>query len=104
MVSPRSTILIENPAALIDASVDKHHTREPAAALVAFLRSKPAQEVFARHGLRSVDAEVAAAHAEQYPPVQDLFTVEFFGGWKAAVPAVFGENGVYSVAIGELQK
>ena len=104
MIIPRSTILIENPAALIDASVDKHGTRDATAGLIAFLRGREAQEVFARHGLRSVDPGVAAAHAAQYPPVQDLFTVEFFGGWRAAVPAIFGERGVYSVAIGELQQ
>jgi len=104
MVIPRSTILIENPAALIDASVDKHKTREATAALVSFLRGREAQEVFARHGLRSVDPQVAAAHAAQYPAVEDLFTIEHFGGWKAAVPAIFGEQGTYSRAINELQK
>ena len=104
MVIPRSTILIENPAALIDASVDKHKTREATAALVAFLRGPEAQEIFARHGLRSVDAQVAAAHAARYPPVEDLFTIEHFGGWREAVPAIFSEQGIYSRAIGELQQ
>jgi len=104
LIIPRSTILIENPAALIDASVDKHKTREATAALVAFLRGHEAQEVFARHGLRSVDPQVAAAHAARYPPVQDLFTIEQFGGWKQAVPAIFGEQGIYSRAIAEMQR
>jgi sulfate transport system substrate-binding protein len=71
---------------------------------VSFLRGREAQEVFARHGLRSVDPQVAAAHAAQYPAVEDLFTIEHFGGWKAAVPAIFGEQGTYSRAINELQK
>lgn len=104
MVVPRSTILIENPAALIDASVDKHRTREATAALIAFLRGPEAQEVFARHGLRSVDPQVAAAHAAQYPPVEDQFSIEFFGGWKEAVPAIFSDQGIYSLVINELQK
>ena len=36
-VIPRSTILIENPVALVDKNVDKHGVREVAEAFVAFL-------------------------------------------------------------------
>lgn len=98
LVIPRSTILIENPLAVIDAHVDKHGTRAVAEAFVQFLLSKPAQEIFAQYGLRSVDPEVAQATAAQYPPVEDLFTIEYFGGWDAATPAIFGDDGVFSKA------
>ena len=75
LVLPRSTILIENPAAVIDASVDRHGTRAAAEAFVQFLFTPEAQAVFARHGLRAIDAGVAQATAAQYPPVADLFTI-----------------------------
>jgi sulfate/thiosulfate transport system substrate-binding protein len=103
LVIPRSTILIENPLAVIDAHVDKHGNRQVAEAFVQFLLSKPAQEIFAQHGLRSVDPEVAQATAAQYPPVEDLFTIEYFGGWDAATPAIFGDDGVFSRALVEVQ-
>ena len=103
LVIPRSTILIENPIAVIDAHVDKHGNRAVAEAFVQFLLSQPAQEIFARHGLRSVDPVVAQATADKYPPVADLFTIEYFGGWDAATPAIFGDDGVFTRALVEVQ-
>ncbi|MEI2693164.1 MAG: sulfate ABC transporter substrate-binding protein [Anaerolineae bacterium] len=103
LVIPRSTILIENPIAVIDAHVDKHSSRAAAEAFVQFLLSRPAQEIFAQHGLRSVDSEVAQATSDRYPPVEDLFTIEYFGGWDAATPAIFGGDGVFERALLEVQ-
>ena len=59
MVIPRSTILIENPLAVVDGYAEKHGTREVADAFVNFLLTKEAQEIFAQYGLRSIDPEVA---------------------------------------------
>ena len=103
LVIPRSTILIENPIAVIDAHVDKHGNRAAAEAFVQFLLSRQAQEIFAGHGLRSVDPAVAQATATQYPPVEDLFTIDYFGGWDAATPAIFGDDGVFTRALVEVQ-
>lgn len=74
-----------------------------AEAFVQFLLSRPAQEIFAQHGLRSVDSEVAQATSDRYPPVEDLFTIEYFGGWDAATPAIFGGDGVFERALLEVQ-
>jgi sulfate/thiosulfate-binding protein len=103
MVFPASSILIENPAAVVDAYVDKHGTREVAEAFVEFLASKEAQEAFARHGLRSVDPEVAAATTDQYPPLTDIFSIDFFGGWPQAIQDFFSETGIFNQAIQEVQ-
>lgn len=103
MVLPRSSILIENPIAVIDTYVDKHGTREVAEAFVAFLLTKEAQEIFAKYGLRSVDPEVAAATADQYPALADQFTIEEFGGWKAATPEFFGEEGIFTKVVADAQ-
>jgi sulfate transport system substrate-binding protein len=103
LIIPRSTILIENPIAVIDAHVDQHGNRAVAEAFVQFLLSKPAQEIFARHGLRSVDPEVAQATADKYPPVEDLFTIEYFDGWDTATPIIFGDDGVFTRALVEVQ-
>lgn len=103
MVIPRSTILIENPIALVDTYVDKHGTREVAAAFINFLLTKEAQEIFAKYGLRSVDPEVAQATADQYPAVEDLFTIEYFGGWKEATATFFGEQGIYTQTVAKVQ-
>lgn len=103
LVIPSSTILIENPVAVVDVYADEHGTREVAEAFVEFLFTPEAQEIFANYGLRSVDPDVAAAHEADYPPVTDLFTIEFFGGWPQAREEIFGETGVFSTAIQEVQ-
>lgn len=103
LVIPRSTLLIENPVAVVDAYAEKHGTKEVAQAFVDFLFTPEAQEVFAKHGLRSIDPGVAKATAEQYPPVEDLFTIEYFGGWDQATPAFFGEDGIYTKVISRVQ-
>jgi len=105
MVIPRSTILIENPVALVDTYVDKHGNRKLAEAFVAFLFTPEAQRVFAETGgLRSVDPDVAKATATRFPAVTDLFRIDYFGGWKDATPKYFGDDGVYSKAIAEVQQ
>ncbi len=104
-VYPSSTILIENPVAIVDAHVDKHGTRAVAEAFVQFLFTQEAQTIFAQYGLRSPDSAVAAATAAQYPPLADLFTItDQFGGWEAATPKYFGEQGIYTQAIIAIQQ
>lgn len=102
-VIPTSTILIENPIALIDVNVDKHGTREVAEAFLDFVYTVDAQEVFAAHGLRVVNQAVADAAKPQYPGVADLFTVEYFGGWEQIMVEIFGESGIYTQAILQVQ-
>ena len=103
-IIPSSTILIENPIAIVDTSVDKHSTRAAAEAFVAFLYSKQAQEIYAQHGLRVVNQDVAVDYEGQYPPVEDLFTVDYFGGWDQIMSGIFGEEGVYTQAVLEVQR
>src|SRR5688500_18776796 len=40
LVTPAATVLIENPAAIVDRNVDKHQLRDLADAFVAFLHSE----------------------------------------------------------------
>lgn len=103
LVLPSSTIQIDNPIAVVDTYVDKHGTREVAEAFVEFLLTPEAQQIFAKHGLRSPDPEVAKATAEQYPPIEDLFTISDFGGWKEATPAFFGDTGIFYQVLAEVQ-
>jgi sulfate transport system substrate-binding protein len=105
LIIPTSTILIENPVSVIDTYVDKHGTREVAEGFVNFLFTKEAQEVFAKHGLRSLDPDVAAETKAQYPDVADLFTItDQFNGWGEATPKYFGDDGIYNQAITAVQQ
>jgi sulfate transport system substrate-binding protein len=103
LVLPSSTIQIDNPLAVVDTYADKHGTREVAEAFVDFLFTKEAQEIFAKHGLRSPDPEVAAATADTYPAIKDLFTIEEFGGWADATPTFFGDDGIFYQIFAQVQ-
>jgi sulfate transport system substrate-binding protein len=103
LVLPSSTIRIDNPVAVVDTHVDKHGTREVAEAFVDFLFNRQAQEIFAKYGLRSPDPEVAQATAETYPPITDLFTIDYFGGWAEATPAFFGDEGIFYEVFAQVQ-
>lgn len=102
-VIPRSTILIENPVAVVDVNVDKHGTRAAAEAFRDFLFTKEAQTIFAEYGLRPVDPEVAKATQAQYPPVEDLFSISQAGGWKTVTPKFFGADGIFTKLLEEVQ-
>jgi sulfate transport system substrate-binding protein len=102
-VVPPSTILIENPVAVVDANVDKHGTREAAEAFVAFLSSPEAQRAYAEYGLRPVDETIGAEVASRFPAVEDLWRVDFLGGWAKIGPELYGPDGRYTRMIASLQ-
>jgi len=94
-VIPRSTILIENPIAVVDHYADKHGVRDLADAFVAFVRTPETQRVFADHGLRSIDEGVAKETAGRFAPVEDLFTIRNLGGWPEVRKTLFAPGAVY---------
>jgi len=104
-VIPHSTILIENPVALVDKYVDKHGVREVAEAFVAFLWTQEAQRGYAKYGLRPVvPTAVGGEVLAQFPAVADLWKVDYLGGWKTVADEIYGPRGVYSKTSEELQK
>lgn len=103
-VVPHSTILIENPVALVDKYVDKHGARVVAEGFVNFLWTQEAQRAFAKFGLRPVDQTVAQEVSGQIPAVQDLWKVDYLGGWTRVTDEIYGQQGVYSQVSEELQK
>lgn len=100
-VTPTSTILIENPIALIDSNVDRHGSRELARAFIDFLYTPKAQRAYAEHGLRPVLDSVAAEVRERFAPVKDLFTIRDLGGWDEAQRLLFDKGGVYDRALAQ---
>ncbi len=93
---PRSTILIENPVAVVDLYADKHGVREAARAFVEFLWSAEAQRAYATYGLRPVDPEVARAVEPPFPPVEDLWRIDYLGGWERVIEQLYGREGIFT--------
>lgn len=98
-IIPASTILIENPIAVVDTVVDKKGTRELAEAFVAFVRSPEGQRLYASKGFRPVDETVAQEVGQKFPAPQDLFTIRELGGWPQVLEQLFGKGAIYERAL-----
>ena len=95
VVYPSSSILAENPIALVDKYVDKHKTRAVAQAYLDFHFSEAGQEIAVQHYLRPSVDKVVARHKADFKQL-DLFTVdEVFGGWAKANKTHFADGGVF---------
>jgi len=78
-VIPKTTILIENPIAVTKDSPNK----AAANGFLRFLRTPPAQQVFADYGYRPVVKSVENANRKKFPVRPGLFTIDQLGlgGW-----------------------
>jgi sulfate/thiosulfate transport system substrate-binding protein len=74
-VIPKATILIENPIAVTSTSKRKTEAR----AFLKYLRTKPAQRIFAENGYRPVIK--GATQGLTFPQRPQLFTINYVGGW-----------------------
>jgi len=99
IVYPKSTVLAENPVAVVDKVVDKKGTRKQAEAYLKFLWSDEAQEIAAKHNLRVRSAAVMAKTAAQFPKVAAFTVDEVFGGWRKAQAEHFNDGGIYDQII-----
>jgi sulfate transport system substrate-binding protein len=95
VVYPKSTILAENPVAVIDKVVDKKGTRKQAEAYLKFLYSDEAQAIAAKHQLRPRSTALLAKYAKDFPQVTTFTIDEYFGGWTKAQKDHFDDGAIY---------
>ncbi|MEA2506931.1 MAG: sulfate/thiosulfate transport system substrate-binding protein [Actinomycetota bacterium] len=101
-VYPPSTILIQNPVAVVDKNAQAHCVENIANAFVKFLHTKQAKDFYSTVGfLRSTNMALAKkgdpkAHM---PAIKDLFTVDDLGGWSAVDQKLFSSNGLFTQAL-----
>jgi sulfate transport system substrate-binding protein len=81
-VIPRQTMLIELPIAVLKSSPSK----DVANTFIRFVKSPPAQELFAQYGFRPVDRKVLAKYADRFPSRPGIFRIDdrYLGGWRKA--------------------
>jgi sulfate/thiosulfate transport system substrate-binding protein len=91
---PPATLLIEGPAAVVDASVERHGNRELAQAFLDYLRSAEAQRFLAEYGFRPLDPALET-NPDREPLPPRLFTMEDLGGWGRNKMELFETGGVW---------
>jgi sulfate transport system substrate-binding protein len=98
-VIPRQTMLIQLPIAVMQKSsnVDKANQ------FIQYVKSVPAQELFAQYGFRPVNAKVAKEPPvlKKFPARPGIFTIDdkTVGGWRAADKRWFDPNKGLMVSI-----
>jgi sulfate/thiosulfate-binding protein len=100
MVIPPSTVLIENPVAVVDVNAKADCVTDVANAFVDFLHTQDAKDLYSKVGfLRSTgDAQAQAGDGDKFAPISDLFTVADLGGWDQIDTKVFGDQGIFTKA------
>ena len=94
-VYPSTSIVAENPVAVVERTVAKKGTAELAKSYLDWLYSEEGQEIAAKHALRPRSATVLKKHADVFKPVQ-LFTVqEVFGSLGEAQKVHFNDGGQF---------
>lgn len=95
IVVPEHTILIENPAAVVDRNVDKHGTREAAEAFIDYLHGEEAQKLLVRHGFRPVNPEVEQSAGSRFAVPEGLFDIGYLGGWPEVREKLYSKRGIW---------
>jgi len=95
IVYPKSTILAENPVAVVDKVVDRKGTRRQAEAYLKWLWSDEAQAIAVKHNLRPRSEKLLAQHAKEFPNIATFTVDEVFGGWRKAQVEHFNDGGVF---------
>lgn len=103
LIVPAETVLIENPAALVDRHADKHGVHAVAEAFIAFLHGPEAQRAFMDLGFRPV-AQPDGGAATPLPAPPGLFRVADLGGWDTAAALLFGPQGLWTKAVADLAR
>jgi sulfate/thiosulfate transport system substrate-binding protein len=94
-VTPKATILIENPIAVTSSSQHK----QQAQAFINYLRTKPAQRIFAENGYRPIVKGVT--QGLNFPVRPQLFTIKYVGGWASVEKKFFDpRSGIMAKIIG----
>jgi len=91
-VIPRQTMLIQLPIAVLQKSSNVDLANK----FIQYVKSPPAQALFAQYGFRPVDPKVLKQYAKKYPTRPGEFTVNDkpIGGWRAADAKWFASNGI----------
>ena len=94
-VHPSSSVVAENPVAVVERTVAKKGTATLAKAYLDYLYSDEAQEIAARHALRPRNPAILKKYASTFKPIQ-LFTVnDYFGSFAQAQIVHFNDGGQF---------
>jgi sulfate transport system substrate-binding protein len=94
-VYPSTSIVAENPVAVVERTVAKKGTADLAKAYLEYLYSDEAQEIAAKHALRPRSQAVLKKHSDLFKPIQLFAVSEYFGSLSEAQKVHFNDGGQF---------
>lgn len=95
VIHPTSSIVAENPVAIVNRTVDKKGSREQAKAYLDYLYSDQGQEIAAKHAIRPRSPAVLAKYKDVFKPIQFFTVEEYFGSLSDAQKVHFNDGGLF---------
>jgi sulfate/thiosulfate-binding protein len=95
LVYPPISIRAEPHVAIVDANVDRRHTRQAAEAYLKYLYTDEAQEIVAKHFYRPFNAQVLARHADSFPELKLFPVTDIAKDFADAHRQFIAEGGVF---------
>src|SRR6476661_5392509 len=95
VVYPSTSIVAENPVAIVERTVAKKHTADLAKAYLDFLYSDEAQEIAAKHSIRPSNPKILAKYEKTFKPIKLFSVQEMFGSLSQAQKVHFNDGGQF---------
>ena len=100
IVYPPISILAEPPVAVVDANVERRHTRAAAEAYLQFLYTDAAQEIIAANFYRPINAEILRRHAATFPDIRLFAVTTIATDWTDAYAKFFDDGALFDSIYG----
>ena len=94
-VHPSSSIVAENPVAIVERTVAKKGTSEQAKAYLNFLYSDEGQEIAAQHAIRPSNPAILKKYASTFKPISLFRAEDYFGSFAEAQKVHFNDGGQF---------
>ena len=94
-IHPGTSILAENPVAIVERTVAKKGTAEQARAYLNFLYSDEAQEIAAQHAIRPSNPALLKKYASTFKPIKLFTAADYFGSFAEAQKVHFNDGGQF---------
>ena len=94
-IHPSSSLVTENPVAVVERTVAKKGTGELAKAYLNYLYSDEAQEIAAKHALRPRNPAILKKYAATFKPIQFFTVQDYFGSLGEAQKVHFNDGGQF---------
>jgi sulfate transport system substrate-binding protein len=95
LVYPPISIRAEPHVAVVDANVDRHHTREAAEAYLEYMYTDEAQAICAKHFYRPSNDATLKKHAASFPSIRLFAITEIAKDFPDAHKQFIAEGGVF---------